>query len=162
MGGTPNGYHTLMVEACRRWVEEVVLKLNLCPFAHAPWAAGEVRFVASRADSAEELLAELFHEASVATGTTLLCTDRFGFEELHNIAGIGEQLLPDWQVVAFHPDFRFEGSDPDDPANGVNRSPHGMLHLIRRADIAAVVAASPNIDDIPFRNAEKLRKLEEP
>ena len=68
-----------MVDACRRWVEDVVLGLDLCPFAHAPMANGAVRFVASRADNAEELLAELIHEAEVSPSTTLICTDAFGW-----------------------------------------------------------------------------------
>jgi hypothetical protein len=157
MGSTTPGYHGPMIDACRRWVEDVVLGLDLCPFAHAPMANGAVRFVTSRADNAEELLAELIHEAEVSPSTTLVCTDAFDFEELLDLAALGEALLPDWQVVVFHPDFRFADSDPEDPANGVNRSPHGMLHLLRRRDVAAAVAATPDIAELPARNAETLR-----
>lgn len=146
-----------MLDSCRRWVEEVVIGLDLCPFARAPWTAGAVRFSPSRAESLEELAAELLHEAEVSPGTTLLVAPDWSFEDLLDAAALGEELLPDWQVIVFHPDFRFADSDPADPANGVNRSPAGMLHLLRRREIEAASAAHPDVGGIPERNAELLR-----
>ena len=146
-----------MVEACRRWVEEFVIGLDLCPFARAPWAAGAVRFSESRAEALEELVAELLHEAEVSPTTTLLIAPRWSFEDLLDAAAIGDELLPAWKIVVFHPDFRFADSDPGDPANGVNRSPAGMLHLLRRRDLKAAAASHPDVDGIPERNARLLR-----
>lgn len=39
------------IEFVRRWVEEVVLGLGLCPFAGEPWHAGQVRLAVSEAPS---------------------------------------------------------------------------------------------------------------
>ncbi len=124
-------------------------------------AAGAVRFTESRAANTHELVAELLHEAEVSPGTTLLVAPRFSFHELLEAAALGEEVLSEWQVVVFHPDFHFEDSAPEDPANGVNRSPAGMLHLLRRRDVEAAIAAHPDVGSIPALNAEKLRSRSE-
>ena len=33
----------------RQWLEQVVVGLNLCPFARGPWTRGEIRVVVCRA-----------------------------------------------------------------------------------------------------------------
>ena len=160
------------IEETKAWVDEVVVGLDLCPFARGPLAAGEVRFVASDAasfdDAVRAALAEverLLADASVET--TLIVYERAlaSFEDTLDAAAALEELLEraeldaDLQVVAFHPAFRFEGADPDDPANGTNRSPHPMLHLLRQASVTRAVDAHADAAGIPERNARKLRDL---
>ena len=43
----------------RRWLERAVIGLNLCPFAKAVHAKGQVRYVLSDADTPQALLEEL-------------------------------------------------------------------------------------------------------
>ena len=43
----------------RRWLERAVIGLNLCPFAKAVHAKGQVRYVLSDATTESALLAEL-------------------------------------------------------------------------------------------------------
>ena len=43
----------------RQWLERVVIGLNLCPFAGAPYRNGQVRISVSQAATDESLLAEL-------------------------------------------------------------------------------------------------------
>ncbi|MGO4778798.1 DUF1415 family protein, partial [Lysobacter sp. 2RAB21] len=50
------------IEATRRWLERAVIGLNLCPFAKAVLAKGQVRFVLSQALTPEDLLEELASE----------------------------------------------------------------------------------------------------
>ena len=49
----------------RAWLERAVIGLNLCPFAKAPHAKGQVRFVRSRAREPQALLLDL--QAELAT-----------------------------------------------------------------------------------------------
>ena len=46
----------------RAWVERAVVGLNLCPFAKAPHAKGQIRYVLSAASDAQQLLADLQRE----------------------------------------------------------------------------------------------------
>src|SRR5215204_6101837 len=50
------------IAATREWLERAVIGLNLCPFAKAPHAKGQVRYVVSDATRAEDLLADLLAE----------------------------------------------------------------------------------------------------
>ena len=54
-------------------------------------------------------------------------------------------------------DPRFADVAADDPANHTNRSPYPMLHLLREQSVARAVAAHPDPEAIPMRNAARLR-----
>ncbi|MEP1706085.1 MAG: DUF1415 family protein, partial [Marinobacter sp.] len=51
-----------VLAATRRWVSEVVIGLNLCPFARRELVNGRIRFVATDANSEEGLLTALQEE----------------------------------------------------------------------------------------------------
>jgi hypothetical protein len=78
---------------------------------------------------------------------------------------IVEQLLDDQeyseiiQVVGFHPEYVFEDSEDDDPANYTNRSPQPMIHLLRVDEVAMAIENFVGVEDIPTRNIEKLREM---
>lgn len=158
------------VDETRAWIEAVVLGLDLCPFAHAPWRAGRVRLVASRAEGPMELLAELLGEARLLADapepdTTLLVVPHLlaDFDDLLDLQAAGEAVLEAEgldevvQLVGFHPDYAFADADPEDPANATNRSPHPTLHLLRRAQVADAVARHPDVHGIAARNVALLR-----
>lgn len=158
--------------ATRTWLEDVVLRLDLCPFAHDPFARGVVRVVARPAPDLETVLTEVVLEAvALVQGpheTTLLALPGAAladFEDLLDALDAAEDTLDRTghgdavQLVGFHPDYRFADAEPDDPANGTNRSPTPMLHLLRRADVARAIAGHPDIESIPARNVALLREL---
>ncbi|MFN2359877.1 MAG: DUF1415 domain-containing protein [Marinobacter sp.] len=170
-----------MIEtATRLWLEEMVIGLNLCPFARKELVNNRIRFVVSPADSEEMLLADLqvelrFLDEHPETETTLLIhpgtltefddyndflSAADGLLELLELAGV-------YQIASFHPDYRFAGTGPEDAENYTNRSPYPMLHLLREDSLERAIAAYPGTDAIPERNielmnsmgAEKLRAL---
>lgn len=156
----------------REWVEKVVVGLDLCPFARLPLLAGEVRFVASEATSFDDAVRatlgeveRLMTDASIETTLIVFEHTLSMFEDTLDAVAAMEHLLEeagigsDVQVVAFHPAFRFEGAEPDDPANETNRSPYPMLHVLREASVTRAVEGHPDVEGIPERNAEKLRAL---
>jgi hypothetical protein len=158
----------------RRFVEQVVIGLGLCPFAKEPWQAGRVAVRVSEARDVEALLVDLAVEAErlVASDaadleTTLLVhpfvlTD---FGAYNDFLDLAEGLLRDrghagvLQIASFHPDYRFAGEPPSDPAHATNRSPWPMLHLLREASVSAAVDAHPDAAAIPARNVALLREL---
>lgn len=163
------------VEAATRvWLERAVIGLNLCPFAKAVYVKNQVRIVVSAAPQLDGFLEQLDEELDYLatvdpelTDTTLLVHpwlfgDFLAFNEMTVIAdeavdehGLGGVL----QVAPFHPDFYFEGTQPDDPSNNSNRSPYPTLHLIREASIDRAVAAFPDAASIYERNIELLTDM---
>jgi hypothetical protein len=165
------------VEQTRCWVKEVVIGLNLCPFARIPFEAGSIRYrvcVARDADgSYTALLAEMadFVQQSpeqVETGLFIVPRGLEDFGEYLDVledaqAALEEAALDDLlQLASFHPDYCFEGLEADDPANYTNRSPYPMFHLIRQDGLAAALENWPYPESIPERNEALLRDMGAP
>jgi uncharacterized protein len=163
-----------VVEVTRRWISSVVIGLNLCPFARRVFQADLIRFIVSEATNEEKLLEELgvelqnLAEASIAqTETTLLIhPNAFGnFLDFNDFLAIGDRLIAALglrgiiQIASFHPEYQFEGTQPDDVENFTNRSPYPMLHLLREESISKVVGEADEHLEIPRRNIELLKSL---
>jgi len=162
------------IAATRRWLERAVIGLNLCPFAKAVLAKGQVRYVLSDATTPEALLAELGEEllllrdtAAERIDTTLLVHpqvlgDFLDYNDfLDQADALVESLQLDGvlQVASFHPDYRFAGSAADDIENYTNRSPYPTLHLLREDSVSRAVEAFADPDAIVERNIDTLRRL---
>ena len=163
-----------VIRSTRRWLERVVIGLNLCPFAKAVHVKRQIRYAVTAATTAEALLAELRHELVLLgeanpdeTDTTLLIhpqamTDFIEFNFFLKEADAALRHLGregSLQIASFHPAYEFAGSAPDDVANCTSRSPHPMLHLLREASIDRAVAAYPDAAAIYERNIDTLRRL---
>ena len=166
--------HEEVIAATREWIEKAVIGLNLCPFAKSVYVKNQVRIVVSSARHIdgflEDLDRELDHLAEVSpevTDTTLLIhptlfPDFLDFNDVHQIAdeAVAEHELEGViQIASFHPDYQFEGTEPDDISNYTNRSPFPTLHLIREASLDKAVEAFPEAEMIYERNIETLQKL---
>jgi hypothetical protein len=161
-------------DATRHWLEQVVIGLNLCPFAKAVHLKRQIRWVESEARDPDGLLADLVRELQFLAGadpeaveTTLLIhphvlNDFLDYNDFLDLADAAvEELGLDGvlQVASFHPDYQFDGTDFDDAGNLSNRSPYPTLHLLREDSIARAVAAFPDAATIYERNIETLRRL---
>ena len=158
----------------RRWIEQAVIGLNLCPFARAVYVKDQVRIVVSRAPHLDAWLEELDRELDflaatdpAVTDTTLLVhptllPDFLDFNDFLQIAdaAVAEHGLEGViQIAAFHPGWQFEGTAPDDLGNYSNRAPFPILHLLREASVARAVAAFPEAETIYEKNIGTLEKL---
>lgn len=160
--------------ATRRWLERVVIGLNLCPFAKAVYVKQQVRFVLSDATTEEELLTDLGEELQRLHGTdpneidtTLVVHPRVlaDFVDYNDFLDLAEGLIAELdlegelQVASFHPNYQFADSAFDDPGNCTNRAPYPTLHLLRETSLDKAVAAYPDADMIVERNLETMAKL---
>lgn len=156
-----------IIEATRRWVEQVVVAFNLCPFAKRELVKDRVRFVVSKAKDEATLLDELAHELALlnvdeAVETTLLIHPQVlqDFYHYNDFLEVADGLLVDmnlegvYQVASFHPDYQFGGTEPDDVENYTNRSPYPMLHLLREDSLSEAIDNYPEVDLIPERNID--------
>lgn len=168
------GHDADPIAATRRWLERVVIGLNLCPFAKAVHVKDQVRFVLSEAETPGALLQELAEELAwladtdpAVVDTTLLIHPRVlgDFGEYNDFLDQADAAIDalglegEIQVASFHPDYRFAGTTPDDPGNLTNRSPYPMLHLLREESIDRAVAAYPDPDVIVERNIATMERL---
>lgn len=163
-----------VLAATRLWLEKAVIGLNLCPFAKAVYVKNQVRLVVSHARHADDLLEELDKELDllVATpaeeiDTTLLIhptlfDDFLDFNDFLEIAdGVVDEhgLEGVVQLASFHPQFQFDGTEPDDISNYTNRAPFAILHLLREDSVERAVAAFPEAEAIFEQNIQTLEKL---
>lgn len=169
-----NPSHELAIARTRAWVRRAIVGLNLCPFAKAVEAKGQVRYVVSDDTDPEDLLDTLCDElARLAAAdpaeldTTLLIHPRVlgDFLDYNDfldqadaaIEGLGYAGV--LQVASFHPRYQFAGSAPGDIENASNRSPYPTLHLLREASVDRAVAAFPEAEAIYETNIRTLRAL---
>ena len=158
----------------RHWLERAVIGLNLCPFAKAVHAKGQIHYaVYHLADDAGLLDALLFeaaqlvaHDAAVRDTTLLVAphalADFLGFNDF---VGHAERRMArarfegTLQLASFHPRFQFAGSEEGDIGNATNRSPYPILHLLREDSVSRAVDAFPDAADIFERNIATLERL---
>ena len=163
-----------VLAATRHWLEKAVIGLNLCPFAKAGYVKNQVRLVVSHARHADDLLDELDKELDllVATpadeiDTTLLIHPTLfdDFLDFNDFLEIAEGVVDEHglegviQLASFHPQFQFEGTEPDAISNYTNRAPFAILHLLREDSVERAVAAYPDAEMIFEKNVETLEKL---
>ena len=155
-------------------IEQVVIKLNLCPFARKPFENGKIRFVVSTADQPETLRADLQTELEFlhatdtgAVETTLLIHPNVlnDFLDYNDFLDVADALIEEqgyageFQVASFHPHYQFAGTPVDAAENYTNRSPYPMLHLLREEELARALNSYPRPDKIPERNIRTLNEL---
>lgn len=161
--------------AVRRWLEDIVIGLNLCPFAARPVRGGQLRIVISEATDPLGLLTELQLELArladtpaAALETTIIAIPSLlaEFEAYNDFLDSVDTLLDayewtgEYQVASFHPHYQFAGTRAEDPENLSNRSPVPLLHLLREASVTAAVDAHPDADGIPNANIRRLRAMD--
>jgi uncharacterized protein len=163
-----------VIAATEHWLTRAVIGLNLCPFAKSVHVKGQIRYVVSAARGVDDLVVELTDELRLLRDadpqnidTTLLITpDAFAdFADYNDALFFAERLLDqlklagELQIASFHPDYRFDGTAPDDISNYTNRAPYPIFHLLREASIDRAVTAFPDAADIYERNIETLERL---
>lgn len=124
------------------WLEQVVIGLNLCPFAKSVYVNSQVRVVVSTAKHLDAFLDELDVELLLLRDTPVqeiettllvhphLFPDFLVFNDFLNIVDdvVAEHELEGvLQVLPFHPEFLFGGEDETDMSHYTNRSPFPML-----------------------------------
>ena len=163
-----------VLEQTRHWLEKAVSGLNLCPFAKAVYVKNQVRLVVSQARHADDLLEELDRELDllVATpaeeiDTTLLIHPTLfdDFLDFNDFLEVAEGVVDEHglegvvQLASFHPQFQFDGTEPDDISNYTNRAPFAILHLLREDSVERAVAAFPQAEAIFDENIKTLEAL---
>ena len=165
-----------VIAQVEQWLQDVVVGLNLCPFARKPMRAGQIRFVVSDATSDEVLLEELHdelqvldrtQESEVETTLLILPTHLRDFHDYNFFLGEAERLLQRegyegvYQIASFHPHYQFSDTQPHDAENLTNRSPYPILHLLREESLERGLKNYPDPENIPHANILRVEALSE-
>lgn len=166
----------LVIADTERWIRDVVIGLNLCPFARKVFEERKIRYVVSEATEDAVLLMELVKEfdtlkkkTSQEVETTFLIHPNVlrDFIDYNEFLDGADRLIQQlgwegiFQIASFHPDYQFADTKKKDIENYTNRSPFPMLHLLREESISRLTVNEAELLEIPKRNIETLRKLGE-
>ncbi|MGR5131670.1 DUF1415 domain-containing protein [Vibrio alfacsensis] len=164
---------TLQVD---QWLNDVVIGLNLCPFAAKPQRNKQIKIFVSEATQDNALLEdillqfiELSNTEPEKLETTLVVVPNMlqDFWDYNLFIDWVEGLIKqqNWegifQVATFHPDYCFGGTAPEDDENLTNRSPYPVFHLIREESMEKVLKHYPDPESIPDTNIARVSALSE-
>ncbi|WP_343290821.1 DUF1415 domain-containing protein [Vibrio harveyi] len=173
---SPNTDINAITEQVDQWLNDVVIGLNLCPFAAKPQRNKQIKIFVSEASQEEALLEdillqliELSNTEPEKLETTLVVVPNMlqDFWDYNFFIDWVEGLIKqqDWegifQVATFHPDYCFGGAEPEDDENLTNRSPYPVFHLIREESMEKVLKHYPDPDSIPDTNIARVSALSE-
>lgn len=160
-----------MITHTRNWVEKVIMKYNICPFARKEVEKGAIRYVIAEANDTASVLQLLLNEChllseqdEIETTLFIMPTGFEGFYGFLDVVEMANDLLElegyegVYQLASFHPDYCFEGEPQSEPSNFTNRSPYPTLHIIRETSMALAIQHHPGVDAIPQRNIEFANK----
>lgn len=169
-------HHADIARHIQDWLEQVVISLNLCPFASRPYRQQQVRIRVSDCvdeacllDILTEELALLENTPASALETTLIAVpdSLADFYDYNDFLDLAEARLvelgmdQDYQIASFHPHYQFAGTQPQDCENLTNRAPYPLLHLLRQSSLNAALEHYPDPEQIPQRNIETVCNLPE-
>ena len=159
-----------IIDTTKSWVERFIIGLNICPFAqYIP--EDQIKYnidhsteLAHIFNNIQQEWQYLLRHQDIETTLMIYPDASSDFLDFLDDYYACEQRLEDlnldstFQLVAFHPQFLFDEATPEDPANFTNRSPYPMIHILRSDSVTKAVDNHPDIESIPVKNMEKLRK----
>ncbi|EPP5333530.1 MULTISPECIES: DUF1415 domain-containing protein [Vibrio] len=173
---SPNTDINAITEQVDQWLNDVVIGLNLCPFAAKPQRNKQIKIFVSEASQEEALLEDILLQLIELSSTepekletTLVVVPNMlqDFWDYNFFIDWVEGLIKqqDWegifQVATFHPDYCFGGAEPEDDENLTNRSPYPVFHLIREESMEKVLKHYPDPESIPDTNIARVSALSE-
>lgn len=156
---------SLHIKQTKAWLSDIIIDLNLCPFAKKEFVNDTIHYYLSSDESFDKTLELLIHQCeflknndSIETALIIFDKGFSDFEQYLDLLDYSNQLIEEsgyegiFQIASFHPDYCFEGEDVNDPANFTNRSPYPMLHLLREDSLEKVLNTYTDPEKIPEQN----------
>ena len=160
-----------IIEQTKKWISEVVVGCNFCPFAAKVIKQQSVHYQVEDSSVATQCLesfvleiTRLENEINIETSFLIFPNAFSKFDDYLNGVSVAEKLLKQkgyegiYQLASFHPLYRFANSAVDDAANYTNRSIYPMFHLLREESITSALENFENPENIPNRNIEFARE----
>jgi uncharacterized protein len=160
-----------IIDQTRRWIKDVVVGCNFCPFAAHAIKQQAVHYQVEESMDAETCLqallkevARLDDEIEIETIFLIFPNSFQLFEHYLDMVAASEKLLKQkgyegiYQLASFHPQYLFADAAETDAANYTNRSVFPMLHLLRESSIDKALENYSDPENIPANNILFARK----
>jgi hypothetical protein len=154
------------------WLEKTIIGLDLCPFTRKPYLDGKILIEELSGNNPEEAqrnflnsLSSFQEQTKFETALLAFPQWKIPFKDFYEFSEDCEDQLAslnledEYQVVAFHPEFCFEGLKFSDRANLVNSSPVPLIHILRIVDLELINLSVEEAESMSFGNAKKLELL---
>ena len=160
-----------VITQTKKWITDVVIGCNFCPFAARVIKQDAVFFKVETSTATNICLETFLQEVTrldndqIIETSFLIFPDTFkNFNDYLDLVSVAEKLLKQYkysgiyQLASFHPHYRFAGAPEDDAANYTNRSVYPMLHLLRESSIDKALEHYDDPESIPDRNIDFARE----
>ncbi|HNP22047.1 MAG TPA: DUF1415 domain-containing protein [Panacibacter sp.] len=160
-----------VVEQTEKWILDVVVGLNFCPFASNVVKQQKIFY---RVEMSSELhtclntvlqeLLRLDDNAGIETSFVIFPNAFENFNDYLDMVWLAEKQLKKqgykgvYQLASFHPQYLFAKSKEEDAANYTNRSVYPMIHLLRESSIDKALQHFKSPGNIPERNISFARE----
>ncbi len=161
-----------IIQQTKNWVNDIVIDLELCPFAAQPFQNNRIAYNVITGDGLQQHLQQLAESFAILDDNAdietslLIYPDAYQqFDHYLELLDISNQLLESlnysgiYQLASFHPNYCFADTEKNDASNFSNRSPYPMLHLLRESSLEQAILRYPNSETIPENNIKKLRAI---
>lgn len=163
-----------VIEITKKWLQEMVVGLNLCPFSHPVVAKDLVHYAVAtgtndahlKASYVKQLKYLLDNEPEVVATSLLMFPEGLeNFDDYLDVLAWFEDLLAQAnledhvQLASFHPRYQFDEVAADDLSHFTNRAPYPTIHLIRQAEMSKVLKHVANPEQIYQDNIDCLESL---
>lgn len=162
--------NSLIIAQTKKWILDVVVGCNFCPFAIREVKKESVYFEVIEGTSLIALkalssaLEKMDAQEEIETMFLLLPQNFDSFSAYLKLVHGAEGLIKKagyegtYQVASFHPAYMFADSDENDAANYTNRSPYPMLHILREESLSRAIDNYPDTRKIPEKNTAYARE----
>jgi len=157
--------NALIISQTRKWITDVVVGCNFCPFAAREVRRDAILYQVLHAPDAADcmegtlaILQQMDEQPDIETALLILPGSFEEFEDYLDLVATAEALIEEneyegiYQVASFHPNYLFAGEADGSPGNYTNRSPYPMLHFLREESVSRAVDSHPDISAIPANN----------
>jgi len=164
--------HSEVIEHTKKWLSDIVIGHNFCPFAKREVVKNRVHFHVEASMSLEGCLLSLYEQCclldecnDIETTLIMFPLQFKNFDDFLELVDLANHFLVEqgyngvYQLATFHPEYQFDGEEFDDVSNYTNRSPYPMLHIIRETSMERALKHYPDPENIPVRNIEVARNL---
>jgi hypothetical protein len=150
----------------KKWLEKTIIGLELCPFTRKPYLEGKILIQELQEHDFLDAFSAFQGQSKFESALLVYPDWKISFLDFYDFSEDSKDQLIDlnmedeFQLVAFHPDFCFEGLEFGNRANLVNSSPLPLIHVLKIHDLDLLNLSMVEAEAISFGNAKKLEALE--
>ena len=157
--------NTAIINATKKWINDVVIGCNFCPFASKVFLNNSIYYVVdnttkqfSYQKNIAEVILHLQKNKKISTAFIIFCNNYKTFNTYNKMLLNANNYLQknkwqhEFQIASFHPEYIFEGTLINNASNYTNKSPYPMLHILREAMVSNAINYYKNAAEIPKNN----------